>query len=297
MATTPVRFGVYSGDPLAVERTVAQRLQALGAVERIALFGDDVPVGQVLSELGTENLFQQDKALVVRRADALLAKEQLADALEDGPPPHCAVFFLGERQRGRLPRLAQEAKHFPLPRGRALRALAADLLEEAGLPAPRFLVDMLAEAAGGDTLHLAREVEKLVLWEGERLARFQVPRLLFFAEPRPYAFLDAVGERDLATALAELGRLLSSGWDPFRLFFVLAAHLRALLTTLAAVADGRTPPGPGWLARRRLHQAQRYSAAELVGLLARLQQLDMLIKTGRCAPRDALFQFILGLEP
>lgn len=292
-----IRFGVYSGDPLAVERALEARLAELGEVERVVRFGDELPVGELLAELGTAGLFGGERALVVRRADPLARAEALVQALKAGPPPGTAVFFLGEDLRGPLAQAAQEAVHFPPPRWRQLRELAAELLAQAGLPPQRQLVELLAEACRGDTLHLAREVEKLALWRDGLPPWPELPRLLFFAQPTPYGFLDAVGQRQTPQALAELKRLLAGGWDPFRLFFMLVSHVRALLAARAAWEDGRTPPGPEWLAKRRLAQARRFSQPQLIELLEKLQELDLAIKTGVLTPEGALWSFTLALAP
>ncbi len=292
-----VRFGVYSGDPLFVERTLARRLSELGEVERVTLFGDQLQLGQLLAELGTRGLFGTEKALVIRRADPIAGQARLAEALREGPPPGTALFILGQEIKGPLARLAEEAAHFPTPTGRALKRLAGELLEEAGIPPRPYLVELLVEAAGGDTLRLAREVEKLSLWKDEPPPASEVPKLLFFAEPTPYGFLDALSERCVPACLAKLRQLLSSGWDPFRLFFLVISHVRALLSVRAAWEEGRRPPGPDWLIRKRLAQARRFSPLELIELLERLQELDLAIKTGALTPAWALQLFILALAP
>ena len=292
-----IRFGVYWGDPLAVERALAARLGELGEAERVVRFGDELSVGELLAELGTPGLFGGERALVIRRADPLARAEALVRALKSGPPPGTAVFFLGKDLTGPLSRVAQEAVHFPPPRWRELHRLAAELLSQAGLPPQRRLVELLVEACRGDAMHLAREVEKLALWREGLPSWRELPRLVFFAEPTPYGYLDAVGERRVTQALAELRRLLAAGWDPFRLFFMLVSHVRALLAARAAWEDGRTPPGPEWLAKRRVAQARRFSQPQLVELLARLQELDLRIKTGALTPEAALWLFTLALAP
>lgn len=289
-----VRFGVYWGDPLLVERALGERLAALGEVERVVLFGDEVSLGQLLGELGTPSLFLGAKAVVVRRADPLRGSSRLAQAGKE-LPKSTSLFLMGDDLRGKVSRAAEEAQGFPTPTGRALRELARKLLTEAGLPAS--LAEPLAEACGGNTLRLAREVEKLVLWQDERLPPERARELLFFSQPSPYAFLDAVAERAIPKALAELKRLLGFGWDPFRLFWALPGHLRAILATRAAQEAGKRPPGPDWLVRRRLAQANRQSQSALVALLSYLQELDLEIKTGRMTPKWALYLFTLRLRP
>ncbi len=292
-----VTFGVYWGDPLGAERRLAQRLSELGDAEREVLFGDEVAPGEIVERLGIQGLFSQARTLIVRRADPLARAAELAEALSAGPPPGTAVFFLGNDLSGPLAKLAQEAERFSSPSFRELRRLAATLLSEQGLPPREDLVEALVEACRGDTLRLAREVEKLSLWREEIEQGRDLSGLVTTGELTPYAFLDALGGGRVEAALGELRRLRGAGWDPLRLFFLLVSHLRALLATLAAWEDGRTPAGPEWLARRRLAQARRLGQGKLIELLARLQELDHAIKTGALKPWWALELFTLELAP
>ncbi|MCX7750534.1 MAG: hypothetical protein N2320_03120 [Candidatus Bipolaricaulota bacterium] len=289
-----VRLGVYWGDPLLAERALERALAALGPVRKVVLFGDEPVRERLLAELGAVDLFGEGRAIVVRRADPLLGEAGLERALARGLPPDTALFLLGADLRA-LARRADDARGFPAPTGRALQELAAELLGEAGLPTPPFLLDLLVEACGGDTLRLAREVEKLALWKGTRLPPEDLSRILFFSGGAPYSYLDAVGGGDVPAALRELRRLLEAGANPGALFFALVGHVRALLAALAAEQGGRTPAGPPWLVRRRLAQARRWGETALVGLLAQLQELDRAVKTGQLSPEAALYRFTLGL--
>ncbi|MCS7216885.1 MAG: hypothetical protein N2507_04690 [Candidatus Bipolaricaulota bacterium] len=291
-----VRFGVYSGDPFLAERQLRRRLGELGPASRAVLFADEVPPERILLEVGSADLFAAGKAVVVRRADALRGERELAEALRRGLPPGVAVFFLGEDLRGPLFQAAEEAQHFPRPTGKALRELAAELLREHGLPAHPFLVDLLVEAAA-DPLHLHQEVQKFALWKGGRLPRARLGELLFFSQPQPYGFLDAVGSGDRRQALAVLARLLRARWDPQALFHLVVNHVRQLLWALSAAESGEEPPGPEWLAQRRLAQARRHGQARLVQALALLQELDLKVKLGELDFPGALEAFILQWPP
>lgn len=292
---TAVRFGAYWGDSLLVERALGRALSRLGAVRRVVLFGDEPCLARLLGELGSVDLFGEPRAIVVRRADMLVGEERLARSLARGLPADLSLFFLGEALTGPVVRLADEAIALPTPTGRALRALASELLAEADLPRPAALVDCLVEAAGGDTLRLAQEAEKLALWKDARLPHDRLGELLYFSGGTPYAYLDAVGARDFPQALVELRTLLDVGWNPSALFFTLVGHVRALLTALAAQGAGRVPSGPAWLVRKRLAQARTWREARLVGGLASLQNLDLQIKTGRLSTEAALYHFTYGL--
>ncbi|HAZ29959.1 TPA: hypothetical protein DCY65_00075 [Candidatus Acetothermia bacterium] len=292
---TPARFGAYSGDPLLAELALGQAVAELGPARRVVLFGDEPCLARLLGELVASDLFGEARAIVVRRADTLVGEKRLAAALARGLPPDLALYFLGETLKGPVATMAEEAQHFPTPTGRALRTLATRLLAEADLPQPPFVVDLLVEAAGGDTLRLAQEVRKLTLWKGARLTRDQLVELLFFFQSAPYAYLDAVGTGELSSALAELRALLNSGWNPAALFFTLVGHVRALLLAISASQEGRTAPGPAWLVRRRLAQARVWGEKRLIGLLVSLQELDLRIKTGLLSPEAALHLFTLRL--
>lgn len=291
-----VRFGVYSGDPLLVERKLKARLAQLGPVPRVTLFADEVSPAQILLEVGSPDLFAAGKAVVVRHADPLRGERDLAEALKKELPLGVAVFFLGEDLRGPLFQAAEEAEHFPRPTGKALRELASQLLQECGLPAHPFLVDLIVEAAD-DALHLYHEVQKFALWKGGRLPRSRLAELLFFSQPQPYEFLDALGRGDRIQALAVLGKLLRARWDPQILFHLVVNHIRQLLWTLSAVESGEEPPGPEWLAKRRLAQARLHGESRLTQALAVLQELDLKIKLGETDFSGALQSFILQWPP
>ncbi|MGY4707584.1 DNA polymerase III subunit delta [Candidatus Bipolaricaulota sp. J31] len=294
-----MRFGVYSGDPFLAERALRRRLAQLGEAERILLWGDEAGAEGVLEALGTPLLFGGGKlrAVVVRRADPLAGDQRLIKALRSGPPEGVALFLLGEEIKGPLANAAEEFIHFRKPTKTELRELAVELMREAGLRVHGFVVDMLVEACGGDAMRLAREIEKLSLWKGGKLPRDRIPELFYFAEPAPFGFLEGIGWRDLTGALRELSVLLKRGWDPQRIFFLLAGQVRALLLARAALDGEAQPEGPDWLWRRRLQQAKGFTKKELLELLCLLQELDLKIKRGEMTPNAALYLFTLRAVP
>ncbi|MCS7240575.1 MAG: hypothetical protein NZ651_04950 [Candidatus Bipolaricaulota bacterium] len=292
-----VRFGVYSGDPLLAERRLKERLNSLGPVRKLVFFGDEITPERLLLEAQTPDLFGEKRAIVVRWADPLRGERDLAHALRAHLPENVAVFFLGEDLRGPLASSAEEAEHFPRPTSRAFRELCETLMQEAGLSVHPFVVDLLVEAAGGDTLRLAQEVQKFAVWKGGKLPRTRLFELCFYGQPQPYEFLDAVGGGDRRAALIALDKLLRTRWNPQVLFHLLVGHMRGLLATLSAANANENPEGPEWLVRRRLSQARRHGEPRLITALVLLQDLDVRIKLGELEPADALHLFILQWVP
>lgn len=292
-----VRFGVYSGDQFLAERRLRERLGALGPVRKLLFFGDETTPERLLLEVQMPDLFGEGRAIVVRRADPLRGERDLALALRANLPEKVGIFFLGEDLRGPLANSAEEAEHFSRPSGPGFRELCETLLQEAGLNVHPYVVDLLVEAAGGDTLRLAQEVQKFAVWKGEKLPRSRLFELCFYGQPPPYEFLDAVGGGDRRTALLALDKLLRTHWNPQILFHVLVSHMRGLLAALSAVTAKENPEGPDWLIRRRLSQARRHGEGRLIVGLALLQDMDVRIKLGELEPEDALHLFILQWVP
>jgi len=290
----PIRFGAYSGDPLLVERRLRERLAQLDAdVE--PRFGDELTAESLCSELFTSSLFGGMRALVIRHADPLAKSAKLAAALEAGLPEDVALFLVGKELRGAVARKAEEREHFTQLKKPQVRALARQLLTEAGLKPVPGIVELLTEACGADTVRLANEVEKLSLWRERPLTPDEAATLLFATQPVPFPLLDRLGARDVRGALAELAPRLTGPDTAFSLFFLVVSHVRTLLSARAALDAGAQPPGPAWLARKRAEQARSFTLQELIELLAVLQELDLKIKCGEATPHGALTWFTLSL--
>lgn len=291
-----VRFGVYFGDPLLVERRLGERLSQLGPVRKVVFFGDEVTPSRLLLEVRTPDLFGEGRAVVVRWADPLRGDRELAQALRLGLPEGVALFFVGQDLRGPLAESAQEAEYFPHPAGKSFRELCESLLVEAGLAVHPFVVDLLVEATAGDALRLQREIEKFALWKGGRLPRSRIHELCFFGQPQPYEFFAALGEGKRA-ALTAISKLFRARWNAQALFYLLVGHIRSLLAALTAAAAQEKIAGPEWLIRRRLAQARSFGEARLIQALHLLQELDLRLKVGELTPEEAIELFILQWVP
>ena len=93
--------------------------------------------------------------------------------------------------------------------------------------------EMIIVRAGDDLRGLQQELDKLVLFVGAHPAiRAQDVEAIFVDQREGWIFdlTRAIGERDAASALSQLARLLSQGEHPLRLLGTVAAEMRRLLS-------------------------------------------------------------------
>ncbi len=189
-------------------------------------------------------------------------------------------------------------KSFPLLRDAALRTwVQRRVREEGGSIAPE-AVDMLVQSVGSNLWAMAGEVDKLLLYAGQRrIEPADVEKLVgYVQEANIFNLVDAIMESRAAAAERALTRLLGHGAAPGFIVTMLARQLRLLILT-REVASARTSPAAlqsrlnlasEFVARKLLQQARAYTMVRLKQAYSRLLQTDIDIKTSRYSPELAL---------
>ncbi|MGH7816436.1 MAG: DNA polymerase III subunit delta [Candidatus Binatia bacterium] len=181
--------------------------------------------------------------------------------------------------------------------------------------------EMIVARAGNELRGLQSELDKLVLFVGERPAICASDVETIFADQGEGWIFDltrAIGDRDGAGALAQLSRLLAQGEHPLRLLGTVAAEVRRLLsarqlldTDLARVwkramsyqqfQQTVLPQGTPRLTRNPygdymcFQRAERFSLADLCGYMEELFDADFRLKSSAGQPRLVLEKLILGM--
>ena len=169
----------------------------------------------------------------------------------------------------------------------------------------------LVDSLGGDMMMVANELEKLVLFVGDkkRITLGDVEILVLAAKQRSfYELTDAISARDRARALAVLDAILSSGdGDEAAIghLYMLSRTFRQMLVILERnVRDSRAlwqalwqgfriPP---FAAEDVIRQARRYkSRRELTSALRRVARADLALRSNPSSKRLVLENLVLDL--
>ena len=165
-------------------------------------------------------------------------------------------------------------------------------------------VTLLAALIGNDLRLLDQEIEKLLLYAGERQVTSEDVRALVSRarETSIFDLVDRVGRRQAAESLRLLHQMLEDGEHPLYLLTMLARQVRILIQ----VSDlrARRLSDTEMASRLKLHpyvvkkglaQARNFTMAELETAHQRVVETDWAIKTGKMEDVLALDMLVVGL--
>jgi DNA polymerase III subunit delta len=181
--------------------------------------------------------------------------------------------------------------------------------------------EMILSRAGGDLRGLQQELEKLMLFVGDRSTiRVEDVNLMVADRGEGWIFdlTRALGERDAPAALGQLARLIAQGEHPLKILGTVASELRRLLAARQLLAgdlaklwrrglsysqfqqtvlrQGDSPLGGRnpFADYMCLQRAERFSLAELSSFMQGLFEADLGLKSS-AEPRIVLEQFFLEM--
>jgi DNA polymerase-3 subunit delta len=311
--TAPL-YLVAGDEPFLAGRAIRDLVDAgLGGVPKAYGFEEldakDLKRGQLSDAARAVSMLAPKRVVLVRQA-ALLDRDPLRDealALVESVPSGCMLILQAAKtdRRTRLGKaLSQRAVTVmcrPLYDRQVDGFLHAEALEH-GKRISLGAVTFLREMGGRRLGDLAGEVAKAVLAAGDS-PTIELEHVEGASDTRLdtiFEFLDAVGERDLPSALLGLDRLLEAGVHPVAICSGLARHLRALLHARSLVDEGARPDDAARAAGskvvfRMVPQIRANSAARLRAALVAVFELDSTLKGARIPPRLALERFVLRM--
>lgn len=181
--------------------------------------------------------------------------------------------------------------------------------------------DMIAARAGDDLRAVQQELEKLSLFLGERETVCPEDVDLIVADRGEGWIFDltrSISERDGATALLQLSRLIGQGEHPLKILGTVAAEVRRLLSARQLLETDLARSWRRGMSYAQFQQvvlkqgkplltqnpyadymcfqrAQRFSLAELCKFMQRIFEVDLRLKSSGSQPRLVLERLILGM--
>ena len=328
---TEVPFTLLWGNAqILKERALAELVGAvLDPSEReyglIRLDADEAGLDGIVGELQSGSLMAPQRLVVVHDITGLTNAQQKKLAKRLTPQPGLTVVMIAskeasERSYGKAPvaadlRRAIEAAgqivQLSAPRERQLPGWAVQEMEALGKAMQFDAAALLCENVAGDIDRLVREVEKLAAYVGERpdvtVADVEAVSVRF-SQADIFTLMDAIGQKDAATALRLLDGVLEEGADmgEFLGFLGMLARQLRLIWQARYLHQCKVPAGAtrnlpdeiasrlperhnfveatsgnrGWLAEKFTRQAALFTDAQLARALDGLCQADLALKGG-----------------
>lgn len=264
-------------------------------------------------------LFADRRLLVARGILKAEAKGMLAgevkQLLENAPSGTVALLVEGDKITWSKP-LAKQAKELAEQNKVVLREFSPlSILElerwvlarakQDGGQLGQAVAKLLVAQVGGNVQALAQEVSKLTAYRGtNEVLASDIDRLVSRTiRDDVFAFLDAVGRRDLKLATQLLQDQFSLGTSPQSLVGLLAWHMRVLASVRDALDHTKGKPTARELATdlklhpfvvtKALQQIPYFSAERVAALYGELSELDIKLKSTR-VDAQVLFSVFLG---
>lgn len=297
----------------------------------IRLDADEAGLDGVVAEMQSGSLMAPRRLLVVREITELTNAQQKKLAKRLTPQSGLMVVMIAskqasERSYGKAPvaadlrRAIEEAGQilqFRSPRENQLPAWAVQEMDRLGRAMQYDAAGLLCENVAGDIDRLVRELEKLVSYVGERVevtVKDVEAVSVRFSQADIFALMDAIGQKDAATALRLLDGVVEEGSDrgEFLGFLGMLARQLRLIWQARYVRQSKVPAGQtrklpdeiaarlperhnfvdatsgnkGWLAEKLTKQAAMFSDGQLARAMDRLCQADLALKGGGEARMD-----------
>jgi len=293
---------------------------------------------------GVEDREDQENAQALlaycKRREMNLTKRKGAEgnrlsALLDDGLPEWSFLLMTAVQADRRTRLFKRLDelgavlHLALERDRSGKISREKLLEfvgqrlrQAGKNLHPQAREMILTRAGDELRSLQQELDKLILFVGDRTTiRAEDIDMIVADQGEGWIFdlTRALGERDAVAALTQLARLIAQGEHPLKILGTLASEARRLLSARQLLAGelaklwrrgmtypqfqqivlkqdgsplgGRNPYGDYMCFQR----AERFSLAELSRFMQRLFETDFRLKSSTSQPRILLEKLFLEL--
>ena len=307
-------YCLYGEEPYLVERAAKRLLDlALPPDARdfnlSVFYGKECKGEEVADAVQTFPMFADRRVVVVKRCGELSAAalERLLPVVQSPVPTSCLI-LLGEKVDGRLKFFAEFKKagvlvEFKRPYENQLGPIVREELAAHGKRIEPAAVDLLIGYVGTNLQELASQVEKVTTFIADRPTVTVADVRAIVSDTKVdsvFELCNAVGSRDLASALRRLHTLLRDGEAPLMLLSMLTRHVRQLWQIRECLDQRLAPPEiekklgiRSFFLKGLLAQARNFDGERYRQMFERLFELDLAMKSSGGSPAQSLEYFLL----
>lgn len=270
----------------------------------------DSAESDIITACETPPFLGNARLTIVQNVDFKKSADALADFLEKIPEScHLIVTAKSTDARKKLFKAFKKfgtLKEFAAPKPAEFKKWLREEVSNRKLAIEANALDLLATYTLGNCEAAINELDKLETFSsGEKITSDDV-KLLTHPDLHTSVFqlTDAIGERRIGNALADLRDIVNRGENLIQIFFMVVRQFRILLS-LQALASRRLAPADiarelklhPFVVQNSLRQMRNFSEQELLTAHTQLLDIDTSVKTGKLSYSTANpGEFALALE-
>ncbi|MFH1375730.1 MAG: DNA polymerase III subunit delta [Patescibacteria group bacterium] len=293
-----------------VSLLVADFKNAEGDLNLAILDGQGTEEGEIISACETLPFLGSSRLTVVRDFDFKHSVPGLSKFVEN-LPEHCTLVVTTRKADARTVlfkafKAHGEIREFPPLKPAAFQKWLGEEASRTGTQIDPAAAELLATFTLGDCEAAVNELSKLKTYAaGSMLTRSDVDALVHpNLHTSVFRLTDAIGERRIENALADLQDIVNRGENLIQIFFMIVRQFRILIT-LSAFLPKRLPPNEiarqlklhPFVVQNSLRQVRNFSPEELLRSYQQLLKIDTAVKLGKIGYSSASpGEFALALE-
>jgi DNA polymerase-3 subunit delta len=274
-------------------------------------YGNECTGEEIVAAAQTLPMFAEWRAVLVKNSDKLsvAALEVLAAYVQDPSPATCLI-FQGEKIDQRKKFFTEIKKCGELVEFKRLyeNQLLPFITNEAAENGKKFqpaAAEMLICLSGNNLQELVSQVEKIVLYSGERdvVELDDVKAVVSDTKVDSiFELANSLGEKNLDKALRNLDTLVHDGEAPLLILSMLARHFRQLWKVRELIEKKAPTPEISkaagvhpYFLQGILRQSGNYRVTELKGIFEKFFTLDLALKSGSGKPLLLLERLVIDI--
>ncbi|MEW6088219.1 MAG: DNA polymerase III subunit delta [bacterium] len=278
------------------------------------LYGYETGINEILEKAETTGFFDKKRLVIVRDVNSLKEKDKkvLISYLENPSPSSCLV-LIDEKidSKNKLQAVFLSLKdavicHFWPLFSNQVPYWIQENVKQKGKSISFECACVLQELAGNYLRILEREIEKLIIYTGDRknIEEKDAWQIISFGDiENIFKLADAIGENRLDKALKILNQLKNKSDDFIAVIGLLARHFRIIWKVKEMNEEGISPLeiskmikiNPSFV-KNYLQEIKNFSRDELKNIFKRILKADYEIKSGILKPETAFESLIISFR-